>query len=1003
MRVYPSPPNTYDRHVVERETKREKRIGPDEWSQAIADTDGYQMVVAGPGTGKTEFLVRRVSHLVASGLARRDEIVVLCFSRRASADLARRIEDSIGATGIPVDTTTFHSLALRLIEAATDGERLVPLTTPEQVGVVSEILAAEDPAPWPITYRGILGTPAFAAEVADFLMRCSERLLTPDELETRARSRSDWSGIPGLYRRYLAHLTESGRTDYGTLLTTAIDLIETGVGRQLVDRFKYVLVDEYQDTSPAQAKLAGLIAENNANLTVAGDPYQSIFSFRGAELRNVADFTDSHSESKRIVLSESFRVPAGILSSALTVVSSGELPGAAGPVRPAPHEGRTETYIFDQETAEAEWIAREVEHSVRVDNVDLSAIAVLVRSKKELISELSRALDRRGVPHDPPASRLVDHPAVRVFADLVIASVHGASLPITSPLQASDADRAMRRILLGPVVGLGLGQERDLLRTRRRTWAAWAHVVEEKLPDLVGLKTLLSDASWATAQSAIDGFWEVWTHLDGIPAIVSDATRVEWRKAWAAFAQALGRQAERDPDLSLARFFELTEDEGFEATPLLSHRSVDDRVTLTTLHQAKGLEFDVVFIANAVEGVFPDLRRSRRMLRPELLSPERTTDPLAQHLFQLQEEMRLAYTAMTRARLRVVWTATDAGVDQGERRPSRFIVAASGAGKLADIGLPPEQNREPVTLIEAETALRRDLLDPEKTVTERLAATSVLASPPEPWWDPRSFAGSAATGPDQPIVGDVFRLSPSQAESYKRCPRQYALERRLRLGDASGPYAHFGTLVHDALEGAEREILGTGKVHADLKRALHFVDLTWRTADFGTPALNTAWQSKAEEAITRLYENWPNGDGFPIELEKKVTMVIDDVQWVGFIDRLEQTSYGLRVVDYKTSTTAMNKADAADSIQLGFYASAVAQDGGEVVQAQLWYPRAATKSVSTRDFDLNGIDKIALEMVEITSSIRTEDWSPKVGRQCQRCNFRLSCPAWPEGKGAYLP
>ena len=197
---------------------------------------------------------------------------------------------------------------------------------------------------------------------------------------------------------------------------------------------------------------------------------------------------------------------------------------------------------------------------------------------------------------------LADHAAWREFdakyRDLILGYCRRRGL------QASDADRAMRRILLGPVVGLGLGQERDLLRTRRRTWAAWAHVVEEKLPDLVGLKTLLSDASWATAQSAIDGFWEVWTHLDGIPAIVSDATRVEWRKAWAAFAQALGRQAERDPDLSLARFFELTEDEGFEATPLLSHRSVDDRVTLTTLHQAKGLEFDVVFIANAVEGVF---------------------------------------------------------------------------------------------------------------------------------------------------------------------------------------------------------------------------------------------------------------------------------------------------------------------------------------------------------------------------------------------------------------
>jgi len=132
-------------------------------------------------------------------------------------------------------------------------------------------------------------------------------------------------------------------------------------------------------------------------------------------------------------------------------------------------------------------------------------------------------------------------------------------------------------------------------------------------------------------------------------------------------------------------------------------------------------------------------------------------------------------------------------------------------------------------------------------------------------------------------------------------------------------------------------------------------------------------------------------------------MVIDDVEWLGFIDRLEQTSSGLRVVDYKTSATAISKAAAAESIQLGFYASAVAKEGGDVVHAQLWYPRAATKSVSTRDLDLDGLDRIKLEMVQITSSIRSEDWSPNVGGQCKRCSYRLSCPAWPEGKGAYLP
>jgi ATP-dependent exoDNAse (exonuclease V) beta subunit len=645
-----------------------------------------------------------------------------------------------------------------------------------------------------------------------------------------------------------------------------------------------------------------------------------------------------------------------------------------------------------------------VEHSIRVDGIRESSIAVLTRSKRELISELSRALSRRGIPHDPPDSRLVDHPAVGLFHDVVTVAVMDEDPATTSPVLEAGADRAMRRILLGPLVGLSLGQERSLLRQRRRTRAPWSQILGSDLPEWSGLADLLTNSDWATSQKAVDGFWHAWTTLDGIGDLVTDPARLEWHRAWSAFAQVLARQAERDPDLSLARFFRLAEDEDFEATPLLSHRLTDDRVTLTTLHQAKGLEFDVVFIANAVEGVFPDLRRSRRMLRPELLSPERTVDPSAQHLFQLQEEMRLAYTAITRARLRVVWTATDAGVDQGENRPSRFLVAASGVSTVAEIGSPPETTREPVTLSEAETSLRRDLLDPAAPAARRLTAASVLGQPEEPWWEPTSFPGVPESGPDSPILGETIHLSPSQADSYKRCPRQYAMERRLRLGNASSPYAHFGSLVHKALEKAERSVIGTRQRHAEVSHAIECLEDVWTDADFGTPELNTAWLGKATDIIVKLYDKWPNSDGVPIDLEKRVTAVIAEVPWVGVIDRIESTSEGtLRVVDYKTSTQAMSVKDAAGSVQLGFYAMALMAGGEDVTEAQLWYPRTSAKSVSTRSLDMDDLESVQEEMKRVTTAIRSEDWKPVVGAACERCAFRISCPAWPEGSGAYLP
>ncbi len=986
-------------------TVREIRVDPGAWDPVVSDPDGAQLIVAGPGTGKTEFLVQRVAHIVNSGRARRDQISLLTFSRRASADMRRRVGNALGGSGVPVDASTFHSLALRLLEAGNGGERPIPLTPPEQVTLVADLLTKEDPDSWPVTYRGILTTRGFASEIADFLTRCSERLLSPADLEQRAKERADWRGIPGLFLRYRELLEQLKRTDYGTLLVSAVEMLRTPAGQELAGGYRYVIVDEYQDTSPAQAELARLLAESHGNITVAGDPYQSIYSFRGAELRNIAQFADRHPVLTRIVLDQSLRVPAEILESALRVVSSGELPGSAGPVRPAEHRGRVEAHVFDQETSEADWIAREVEHVVRVEGIRPSAVAVLVRSKRELINELSRALDRRSIPHDSPDSRLVDHPAVRVFDDLALVAQLEGGLRVATPGERADADRAMRRILLGPLVSLGLGQERAMLRERRRTGDSWADIVSTELPHRADLSELLADPAWATAKPATDGFWEAWNRLQGVDRLVADPDRRLWRLAVSAFAQVLTRQAERDEKVTLARFFEMTHDEGFESEPLLAFRPQEDRVTLTTLHQSKGLEFDVVFIANAVEGVFPDLRRSRRMLRPELLSPERTTDASAQHLFQVQEEMRLAYTAMTRARLRVVWTATGAGVDQGEHRPSRFLVAASGVESLSDLGRPLDDERDPVTVIEAEVAMRRTLFDPEEKAAHRLAAARVLGSPPEAWWEPSAFAGVREPGPDRPIVGQDFRLSPSQANSYATCPRRYALERRLRLGDAGSPYARFGTLVHAAMERAEAGVVGTGATHADLSDALDHLRGVWEEeADFGTPELNAAWLRQAEIGLTKLYTLWPSADGAPIGLELKVEAVIDGIEWMGLVDRLERTPGGLKVVDYKTSKTAASLEEGRSSIQLGFYASAIAESFGEpVIGAEMWFPRVDTKGMTTRALDLDRIGEIEEEMIQITRSIRSEDWEPRVGDGCKRCGFKKSCPAWPEGQGAFLP
>ena len=345
------------------------------------------------------------------------------------------------------------------------------------------------------------------------------------------------------------------------------------------------------------------------------------------------------------------------------------------------------------------------------------------------------------------------------------------------------------RILLGPLISVGLGKERQLSGSTR-TGAGAVVGGDPGRPPRRGQSPRPASTSRPGPSRCRPPTASGTSGAASTASTAWSPTRPGAIGGWPSppSPRSSTRQAERDETVTLPGSSTWPTRTTSSPTPCSPIARTTDRVALTTLHQSKGLEFDVVFIANAVEGVFPDLRRSRRMLRPELLSPERTVDASALHLFQVQEEMRLAYTAMTRARLRVVWTATNAGIDQGEHRPSRFLVAASGAASIASSGRRGEDERPPVTVMEAEVAMRRTALDPAP------ARRRTAGRDQGPGGSRRALVGacglrrcprSRARPAHHRARAD--RLSPSQADSYATCPRRYALERRLRLGDAGSP------------------------------------------------------------------------------------------------------------------------------------------------------------------------------------------------------------------------
>lgn len=973
----------------------EIRIEPDGWADHLAPSGLPQMVVGGPGTGKTEFLCRRIVAAVHDG-CNPASIVALTFSRRSVNDIRTRLFESIGSASYRVQVATYHSLANRLVEkhhrALGWNAAPVILTGPEHERFVLSILEEEDPGAWREPYRPILATPSMATEVTDFILRFHEQTMTIGDLE---RSEvPEWEGLAGFLHRYNHQLVETGRIDYGRLLNEAVIVLETDP--DLADAYAHVLADEYQDTSHVQARLLFALARPSRSLTVAGDPYQSIYSFRGADLDNVLNFPTKaaaalDSRTERLVLTTSFRVPERIINAAVAVTGR-VLPGAAGKVSSVREGGTVATHVFDNPDAESEWIARDIERLHLVDGIQLQRIAVFTRSGGEFQQRVAAALERRSIPHTLTLEQLEDQPIVRFVYDLI------AAASTSDPDEQTDI---VRGLLLGPFVGATPGNVTEMVR-EVGTGRDWPESIRTRLPSGGGLADLLSDPSWATGRPAEEGLWHIWTNLPELHIVAADDTLMADRRAWAAFAQAVRRFGSRVPHATLRDQQILAAASDIEADPLFSFRSGHaGGVMIGTLHGAKGTEYDVVFIANAVEGALPDLRARDSLLKTRLLNPHLPESPAEYVQFRLSEERRLAYTAMTRATDMAVWTATvvDSSADQVE--PSRFL------RQVAEPSEPTTLNR-PLTRRGFEAALRRTAYDAAQPDLERLAAVSILgAGPDHGLAHPDHRYGVLEHGTDHGFVPSDVRMSPSRANTYDECPRKFAFERFASHRDRSTPNMTFGVMFHRVLELAEGEAIESGEARSTIERALEILDDEFDNHDLGPPAVAAAWKRRAVIGLEQLYSMWP-GKGDPLKAEISLDVNLDGTPWSGKVDRIERSSSGLKVVDYKTSKTAARIPDAAESLQLGFYILAALADAelseqGDVVAAEFWYPVAnpLKSGISRRSFDLAKLDDVRDRLVEIALAVRDEIFPPTPNAKCSRCDYQSVCPAQKEGREAF--
>jgi superfamily I DNA/RNA helicase/RecB family exonuclease len=1030
--------------------------------RAVEHRGGPVLVLAGPGTGKTTTIVEAVVQRVEAGEITPDQALVLTFSRRAAAELRERIAARLGRTIRDPIARTFHSYAFGLLraDAARRGEATPRLLSgAEQDLVVRELLrgdveaGAAGAALWPQRLHPALLTRGFAQELRDFVQRAVERGISPRELAQLGRryKRDDWIAAARFAEQYaqVSALREAASYDPAELIRAAAGLLrsEPLVLQEIRAAHEFVVVDEYQDTDPAQEELLALLV-GSRDLLAVGDPDQSIYGFRGADLEGVRRFPDRFkspdgSPPTIVALDVSRRSGTNLLAASRRVAQRLSGLPAHRALRPAPgiEPGNAEVHVFATANAEAAYLAHRLRELHLLHDVPWARMAVLVRSRVPLPA-LRRALQSAGVPVAAYAEEqlLVDVPIVRallrvlevVTGRLDLAGPQGVELAqelVTGPLGRADplALRRLRQELRSLELAAGGGRASGALLVTALTAPADLVPIERRiaLPALRIAAVLeagraaVADPS-ATAEAVL---WTIWQAAGRAPRLSSlalsggpgSAAADRDLDAAVALFDAAARFADRLPKAGPSVFLDHLLGQQIPGDTLAPQAPTADGVRLMTAHAAKGLEWDVVVVAGVQEGVWPDLRGRGSLLGSQQLvdvlaaaDDSGAASPLQAVAARLAEERRLFYVAVTRARLHLIATA----VRSDDEQPSRFLdelvppltderpltrvprgldlpsVVAQLRGVVTTPGIGPDDDgRAPIRKAAAAAQLAR------------LAAAGVRGADPTDWY------GLGELTDERPLVDDgvQVRVSPSRLEGFRRCPLRWMLE---SSGGTTGSSASqgLGTMVHALAEQAAQENLDAEHLQALLATAIERVDL-------GSGWFAIRQRARATEMVRKLAVWMRTNPRALVAAELAFEVTIGRAVMKGQVDRLERDDKGrLVVVDLKTGKNQPKKDELPSNAQLGAYQLAVEHgafadvpDGGQAAGgAELVQLGTDTQGATTQRQDAlaDGDDPgWALDMVERSAAgMAAHIFDAIVNDMCRSCPVRTSCPVQDDGR-----
>ncbi len=948
----------------------------DEQVGAVTHMGSPLMIVAGAGTGKTTVITKRIAWLILKGICKTDEILALTFTQKAAQEMEERVDRLLPYGYVELWICTFHGFCERILRRhgldiglPTDFKLLDQTACWMLVRKNLEIFALE--------YYRPAGNPTKCIhELLKHFSRCKDEGIIPLEYMAFAESfesddsveKSRISELAKAYETYRQLLLDSSALDFGDLILYTLKLFKErpAILKRYQEQFKAILVDEFQDSNWAQYELIKLLAIHQEYFTVVGDDDQSIYRWRGTSLANIISFKGDYPQSAEIVLTQNYRSLQHILDCAYGFIQKNnpnrlecQLQQSGGGLSKKLYAKRSGVGVIEYvhcatHDEEVERVVQKIsELKASVDDIQWSDFAILIRSN-ESATHFIRHCSEKGIPYQFLGQK-------GLYSKSAIIDL----LSYCTLLNNFHESAALYRVLTFPFLEISHDTVVHLNHFAHRKgyslWQALEHMdeVDELAADHKAILRQVRDriqqlAGISRLRPAIETFLRV--ALDtGYLAWLSKDDDSEKRESLEYMNQLLSKLKAFQADAPTARLNEfldsirLEQEAGDAGSLAVDIETGPDAVKIMTVHGSKGLEFTYVFIVHMVDRRFPSTEREDAIEVPTAL----LKSPVSCEDAHLEEERRLLYVALTRAKDAVFLTGASDYGGVRSRKPSRFLVECGVISAMESNILIPSP---------ADFALGRQ---GAKIEEKKQKAFSLPAT-----------------------------VSFSQLRAFQTCPLQYKYTFLLKIPTFGRYQFSFGKSIHATLERFVRLIM-EGRTVPGSEVLLALYEECWIDEWYRSQKEKEEYFTRGAEILKRIHAELMSTMPQPTAIEQEFTLKLgageNSIILKGKIDRIDTIEGGVEIIDYKTGKSKDQEAIRFDDKEQLIIYQIAAEELLRVQPMLLTYYYVEDGSRVSFLGTVKEKEKVRTHIEKTVQEMNQSDFAATPGFHCRFCDFKSIC------------